>query len=151
MILKNGVTGCTGGDLSLKFDCEERIVGFKRYCYVFVQQLKGKILEWYEPDVDVSYAHAHIKINENELYIFHNSMYDYIAFSNNRLITGLHFIDHHLLKNLFETRYEVLTVRQLEEPLVRQAKDSGKIILNDDDANDIIQQDDYCNNYILLN
>lgn len=151
MILKNGVTGCTGGDLSLEFDWEARIVEFKRYCYVFVQQLKGEILEWYEPDVDVSYARAHIKINENELYIFHNGRYDYIAFSNDSLITGLHFIDHHLLKTLFETRYEVLTVKQLEEPLVRQAKDSGKIILNDDDANDIIQQDDYCNNYILLN
>lgn len=84
--------------MSLERDWEARIVEFKRYCYAFVQQLKGEFLEWYEPDVDVSYAHAYIKINENELYIFHNSMYDYIAFSKNCLITDLQFNDDYLLK-----------------------------------------------------
>ena len=137
MILKKGVTGFTGGDLSLECDWEARIVEFKRYCYAFVQQLKGEILEWYEQDVDVNYAHAHIKINENELYIFYNNMYDYIAFTNNRLITNLHFIDHHLLKTLFETRYEVLSAAQLAEPLVRQSKGSGNILLNENDLNEV--------------
>ena len=137
MILKKGVTGYTGGDLSLGRDWEARIIEFKRYCYTFVQQLKGEILEWYEPDVDVSYVHAHIKIKEKELYIFHHNMYDYIAFTNNRLITDLHFIDHSLLKALFETRYEVLTVAQLGEPLLRQSKGNGNILLNENDLNDV--------------
>lgn len=137
MILKKGVTGFAGGDLSLERDWEARILVFKQSCFVFVQQLKSEILEWYEPDVDVNYAHAHIKFHENELYIFHNSMYDYIAFSNNRLITGLHFIDHPLLKTLFETRYEVLSAAQLAEPLVRQSKGSGNILLNENDLNEV--------------
>ena len=68
-----------------------------------------------------------------------------------RRTCNLYFIDYPSLQSLFEKRYEVLTVYQLEEPLVRQAKDSGKIILNTDDANEIINRDDYCDNYILLN
>ena len=133
MILKKGVTGFTAGDLSLDRDFGARVVEFKRYCYAYVQQLKGEIVAWYEPAIDIHYAHAHIKINEQELYIFYNTMYDYIAFTNNRLITGLAFIDHPELKALFDERYEVLTVAQLEEPLVR----SGHILLNENDLNEV--------------
>ena len=53
MILKKGVTGYTSGDLSLERDWDARVVEFKQYCYSFVQQLKGEILEWYEPTVDI--------------------------------------------------------------------------------------------------
>ncbi|KGR78942.1 hypothetical protein [Ureibacillus sinduriensis] len=137
MILKKGVTGYTGGDLSLECDWEARVVEFKRYSYMFVQQLKGEILEWYMADIDIGYAHTHIKIDEKELYIFHHNIYDYIAFTVNRDITGLEFIDHSLLKALFETRYEVLTAAQLAEPLVRQSKGSGNILLNENDLNDV--------------
>ena len=137
MILKKGVTGFTAGDLSIERDYEARILAFKQSCFTYVQQLKGEILEWYDPYVDVSYAHAHIKINEIELYIFHNSMYDYIAFSSNRLMTDLHFIDHPLLENLFEMRYQVLTAAQLGEPLIRQSKGSGNILLNENDLNEV--------------
>lgn len=64
-------------------------------------------------------------------------MYDYIAFTHNRLITELEFIDYPKLKVLFEKCYEVLTVSQLEEPLVRQAKGRGHILLNENDLNDV--------------
>ena len=154
MILKRGVTGCTGGDESFERDWEACRAEFKKSCYLYVQQLNGRVLAWYEPDIDVHYAHAYVEIDEETFYIFYNNMYDYIAFGyfiGERRTCNLYFMDYPSLQSLFEKRYEVLTVRQLEEPLVRQAKDSGKIILNDDDANDIIQQDDYCNNYILLN
>ena len=155
MILKRGVTGFTGGDVSFQRDWEACRTEFKKCCYSYVQQINGRVLAWYEPDIDINYAHAHVEIDEEAFYIFHNDMYDYVAFAlastSDRQVSGLTFIDFPLLKVLFEKRYEVLTVKQLEEPLVRQAKDSGKIILNDDDANDIIQQDDYCDNYILLN
>ena len=137
MILKKGVTGYTGGDLSLEFNWDARVDAFKRYCYSYVQQLKGEVLGWYEPTVDIGYAHAHVKIDKKELYIFHNSMYDYIAFTHNRLITELEFIDYPKLKVLFEKCYEVLTVSQLEEPLVRQAKGRGHILLNENDLNDV--------------
>jgi hypothetical protein len=137
MILKKGVTGFTAGDVSLEYDREARIVEFKRYCYSYVQRLNGEVLQWYEPDIDIHYAHAHVKIDEKELSIFYHSMHDYIAFTNNRLITGLEFVDHSALTALFEERYEVLTVAQLEEPLVRQAKGNGYILLNENDLNDV--------------
>ena len=70
------------------------------------------------------------------LYIFHNDMYNYIAFASNRSIEGLNSIDHSLLKALFENHYKVLTVWDLEEPLVRQVKESGKILLYEDALND---------------
>ena len=56
-------------------------------------------------------------------------MYDYIAFSTNRFIGGLQFIDYPLMKAQFENRYHVLAASDLDEPLVRQAKDSGQIVL----------------------
>ena len=137
MILKNGVTGYTGGDLSFEFDGEARVAAFKRYCYSFVQQLQGEVLAWYEPDIDLHYAHAHIKLDDEELYIFHHNIYDYIAFTTNRVITGLDFVDHAHLQGLFETRYEVLTAAQLAEPLVRQSTKNGSILLNENNLNEV--------------
>ena len=154
MILKRGVTGFTGGDLSLERDLEASSTEFKKCCYSYVQQINGRVLAWYEPDIDVHYAHAYVEVDEESFYIFYNHMYDYIAFGyfiGERRTCNLYFMDYPSLQSLFEKRYEVLTVYQLEEPLVRQAKDSGKIILNTDDANEIINRDDYCDNYILLN
>lgn len=148
MILKRGVTGFTKNDLTLERDWDACRAEFKKHCYSYVQQLNGSILAWHEPDIDVHYAHAHVEIDGECLYIFYNEMYDYIAFANNRSIVGLDFIDHSLLKTLFENRYKVLTVRDLEEPLIRQAKDSGKILFNEDafDNVDLLDRDN-----ILLN
>jgi len=154
MILKRGVTGFTGGDLSLERDLEASSTEFKKCCYSYVQQINGRVLAVYEPDIDVHYAHAYVEVDEDTFYIFYNHMYDYIAFgyfTDERQISSLKFIDNTSLQALFEKRYEVLTVRQLEEPLVRQAKDSGKIILNTDDPSEVINGDDYFDNYILLN
>lgn len=137
MILKKGVTGYTGGDRYFECDWEARVIEFKRYCYLFVQQLQGEVLEWYEPDIDIHYAYARIKLDDEELYIFHHDIYDYIAFTNNRVITGLDFVDHDLLKDVFETRYEVLTAAQLAEPLVRESTRNGNILLNENDLNEV--------------
>lgn len=88
MILKKGLTGYTDGDLQLDRELEASVDEFKRYCYSFVQQLKGKILEWYKPTVEIAYAHAHIKINEHELYIFHHNLYDFLCINRLKL-TGV--------------------------------------------------------------
>lgn len=137
MILKRGVTGFTAGDVAFEYDWGAKVSNFKRYCYLYVQQLNGKVLAWHEPDIDIHYAHARIKVDYNEFYIFHHSMYDYIAFTNNRLITGLEFIDFPPLAMLFNEPFQVLTVAQLEEPLRKQAKGDGHILLNDNDLNEI--------------
>ena len=137
MILKKGVTGFTAGDLSFDRDWEGLKVEFKRYCYSAVQQLNGEVLAWYEPDIMVQYAHAHVKMDEKEFFIFYNTMYDYIAFTNNRLITDLEFIDCAALTPLFKARYKVLTVAQLEEPLLRQKKGDGHILLNENTLNGV--------------
>ena len=47
MILKTGVSGYSGGDLSFACDGEARGVAFKGYYSSFVQQLHGDILESY--------------------------------------------------------------------------------------------------------
>ncbi|MEK4425247.1 hypothetical protein [Solibacillus sp. FSL K6-1523] len=148
MILKRGVTGFTENDLTLERDWDACRAKFKKHCYSYVQQLKGSVLEWHEPDVDVRYTHAHVKIDRECFYIFYNDMYDYIAFANNCSIGDLDFIDQPVLKTLFENRYKVLTVRALEEPLIRQAKDSGKILFYEDalDNVDLLDSDN-----ILLN
>ena len=150
MILKRGVTGFTGGDLSLERDWEAYSTEFKKCCYSYVQQINGRVLAWYEPDIDVHYAHAYVEVDEETFYIFYNYMYDYITFgyfTDERQTSSLKFMDNTRLQALFEKRYEVLTVRQLEEPLVRQAKDSGKIILNTDDPSEFLNVEDYCDLY----
>lgn len=75
--------------MSLERDWDELLTTFKKNCYAAVQHVKGQVLNWYEPDIDISYAHAHVKVNNQELYIFNNGMYDYIAFTMNRLLTNL--------------------------------------------------------------
>lgn len=148
MILKRGVTGFTGADLSLERDWIALQAEFKKNCALYVQQLNGKFLTWYEPDFDSRYAHAHVEIEGIEFYIFYNKMYDYIAFSTNRSIGDLKYIDHPLMKAQFENRYHVLAASDLDEPLVRQAKDSGQIVLPEEafQNNELSLGD-----YILLN
>ena len=75
MILKKGVTGYTGGDLSFECDGEARVVEFKRCCYSFVQQLNGEVFKWYAPDINLHYVHARIKLDDEELYIFHHDRF----------------------------------------------------------------------------
>ena len=137
MILKRGVTGFSAGDLSLERDWVAQTAEFKKYCYASVQQLNGCILAFFEPDIDLGYGHAHVKIDGEELYIFHNNMYDYIAFTSNRDIGGLKFTDHKLLGALFENSYTVLTASQLAEPLVYQTNGSGIILRNENELNDV--------------
>ncbi|WP_342573969.1 hypothetical protein MHH37_17090 [Solibacillus sp. FSL K6-1781] len=137
MILKRGITGFSAGDLSLERDWVAHTTEFKRYCYTCVQQLHGSMLAFYEPDIELGYAHAHVKIDREELYIFLNNMYDDIAFTSNRDIGGLKFIDHELLGALFENSYTVLTASQLAEPLVYQTNGSSIILKNENELNDV--------------
>ncbi|MGN7478619.1 hypothetical protein ACTHOQ_12260 [Solibacillus silvestris] len=137
MILKRGVTGFTAGDLSLERDWAAHHAEFKKYCYSYVQQVNGSVLAWYDPDIDFGYVHAYVKIGGEEVYIFYNDMYDYVAFSSNFEIGGLDFTDHPLLSALFENRYRVLTVSQLTEPLLYHTNASGTILMNEHDLNDV--------------
>lgn len=137
MILKRGVTGFTSEDLSLERDWSAHTAEFKKYCYAYVQQLNGRMMAFYEPDHDIGYAHAHVKIGEKEFYIFHNNMYDYIAFTGNRDIVDLKFLDPQIVGALFENHYTVLTASQLAEPLVYQTNGKGIILMNANELNDV--------------
>lgn len=68
LILKNGVIGFTAGDLSLERDWDELLTTFKKNCYAAVQHVKGQVLNWYEPDIDISYAHAHVNEGRTDWY-----------------------------------------------------------------------------------
>lgn len=137
MILKRGVTGYTAGDLSLERDWTVLHAAFKKASYAALQAVNGRVVEWFEPDAMIGYAHARVEVNGQELYIFYNGMYDYIAFTTNKLLTDLQFVDHSALGQAFEGSYQVLTVAQLEEPLRKQKKGDGHLLLNDNDLNDV--------------
>lgn len=137
MILKKGVSGYTAGDLSFEGDFEDDVIEFQKICYAAVQQAGGKVLAWYEPDVTMAYPHVFVQLGEEQLYIFLHNMYDYIAFASNRLITDLQFVDCAQLKSAFEPRYDVLSVEQLNEELIRQSTSKGTILLNENMLNDV--------------
>ena len=137
MILKRGVTYFTAGDLSLERDFEASKVQFKKASFAAVQVVGGHVHEWFEPDVANQYPHLHVQLNGEQLYIFHNQMYDYIAFSTTKDLTDLRFIDMPSLAAAFHQPYEVLTVAQLQEPLRKQRKGDGHILLNDNELNDV--------------
>lgn len=102
-----------------------------------MQAVGGRVMEWFEPDVMISYPHVHVQVNDQQLYIFYNQMYDYIAFSMTKDLTDLRFIDVPSLSAAFHHSYEVLTVAQLQEPLRKQKKGDGHILLNENDLNDV--------------
>lgn len=137
MILKRGVTGYTAGDLSYERDWEALIAAFKKASFTAVQAAGGRIIEWFEPDVMIQYPHMHIQVNEQKLYIFYNGMYDYVAFSSTKVLTDLQFVDEPLLAAVFLSPYEVLTAEQLQEPLRKQKKGDGHILLNTNDLNEV--------------
>lgn len=78
-----------------------------------------------------------MKIDGEELYTFHNNVYDYVAFTSNCNIGGLKFINHQLLGALFENHYTVLTASQLAEPLVYQTNGNRIILMNANELNDV--------------
>ena len=137
MILKNGVTGFTAGDLSLERDYDSLVATFKKNCYKAVQHVKGQVLHWYDPEIDLCYAHAHVQVNHQKLYILYNASCDYIAFTTNRSITSLQFINHAELAQSFAEQYRVLTVAELEEPLRKQKKGDGHNLLNENTLNHV--------------
>lgn len=137
MILKRGVTGFTAGDLSLERDWDDVRATFKKSGYTAVQTAGGRVIEWFDPDVTIPYPHMHVQVNGQKLYIFYNVMYDYVAFSSTKDLTNLQFVDEPLLARVFTCPYEVLTVEQLQEPLRKQKKGDGYILLNDNDLNDV--------------
>ena len=137
MILKRGVTGYTAGDLSHERDWASLTAAFKKASFIAVQAVDGHVIEWFEPDVMIPYPHMHIQVNEQKLYIFYNGMYDYVAFSSTKLLTDLQFVEEPLLADAFLSPYEVLKTEQLQEPLRKQKKGDGHILLNDNDLNDV--------------
>lgn len=137
MILKRGVTGFTAGDFSLERDWDALTLAFKKTSYAAVQAVGGRVSEWFEPDVVNQYPHMHVQLNGEQLYIFYNRMYDYIAFSTTNDLTDLRFVDSLTLTSAFPHPYAVLTVAQLQEPLRKQKKGDGHILLNDNDLNDV--------------
>lgn len=102
-----------------------------------MQAVGGRVMESFEPDAMIQYPHVHIQVNGQQLYIFYNQMYDYIAFSTTKDVTDLRFVDVPSLAAAFYRPYEVLTVAQLQEPLRNQKKGDGHILLNDHDLNDV--------------
>lgn len=137
MILKRGVTGFTAGDLSLERDWDEVRATLKKASYTAVQAVGGRVIEWFDPDVTNPYPHMHVQVKGQKLYIFYNVMYDYVAFSSSKDLTNLQFLDEPLLARVFTRPYEVLTVEQLQEPLRKQKKGDGYILLNDNDLNEV--------------
>lgn len=137
MILKRGVTGYTAGDVLFERDWDVLKSTFKKASYAAVQAVGGHVVEWFEPDVVNPYPHMKFQLNGEQLYIFYNQMYDYIAFSTTNDLTDLRFVESLTLAADFHHPYEVLTVAQLQEPLRKQKKGDGHILLNANDLNDV--------------
>lgn len=137
MILRNGVTGFTGGNLLLERDWNTVRLLFKKNCEEMVRKVGGEIIEWYEPSIDNSYMHNLCKIMGEELYLFFNSSYGYVAFTKNRDITGLMFIVNDQLAIAFSDIYRALTLSELSEPLVFSGTENTITLQNPNELNSV--------------
>lgn len=135
MILKRGVTGFWSQQSDeIVVDTETRVGNFKSWCYTNVLQFGGNVLEWHEPSLSISYAHALVRVGGEELYILHHNVYDYIAFTKNIEMTNLRFIDHKELSVLFNEQFQVLSRERLEEQLIKgKSNKKGGFLLNEND------------------
>ncbi len=118
MILLNNISGYTHYDLEGEKNFEEIIQEFKQICFQVASDIGGEIIDWHEPDIRMHYPYAHIRILGEEIYVLHNGVYPFIAFSQNNEILDLQFVDHSLLSQAFQKYYRVLRVAELIEPLI---------------------------------
>ncbi|KGM45228.1 hypothetical protein P9D43_22580 [Neobacillus niacini] len=107
---------------------------FKQVCSTLVNRSGGKVLEFKEPQYPMNFYDIEVKAFNKHFHILLNEHYPYLAFASVVEFGKINFIDVPELKQ-FRSLYKVLSVRELNEPLVLNPNSKEGILQNENDLN----------------
>ncbi|WP_041964138.1 hypothetical protein [Mesobacillus selenatarsenatis] len=132
MKLHNGITGF----YSSKNNKPPKVDGkqFKQVCATIVNNSGGNLFEFKEPQYPMNFYDTEVKVFNKHFHIILNEHYPYLAFASVVRFGKINFIDVPELKQ-FCSLYKVLSVKELNEPLVLKPGSKKGILQNDNDLN----------------
>ena len=119
MILLNGITGFyEKQNEPPKTDGKQ----FKRLCFSIINQNKGTILNFQEPQIASNFYSMEVKISNKHFSILLNAHYPFLAFASAVNFGEINFIEVPHLKEEFSPFYIVLSTKVLNEPLLLKSE-----------------------------
>lgn len=107
---------------------------FKRVCATLVNRSGGKVLAFKEPHYPMNFYDTEVKVFNKHFHILLNEHYPYLAFASIVEYGKINFMDVPELKQ-FPSPYNVLSVKELNEPLVLNPDSKKGILQNENDLN----------------
>ncbi|WP_078380090.1 hypothetical protein [Sutcliffiella halmapala] len=129
MILLNGVSGSNNETL---VDGVE----FKRISYYIIKKNRGRVLSFIEPETGTNYYKVKVQIFGEQLYILLNISYPFLAFASSVEPGEILFVDYPLLKEELISYYRILTIHELNEPLIVKQVKGKSLVENENQLNE---------------
>ncbi len=144
MKLLNGITG-----FYKKQNEPPNIDGkqFERLCFSIINQNKGTILNFQEPQITSNYFAMKVKVSNKHFYILLNAHYPFLAFASTVNFGKINFIEVPHLKEEFSPFYIVLSTKDLNEPFLLQSENE----LNSEELKQIAYWEPYGIGEVIFN
>lgn len=113
MILHRGITG--------EMATENGLVDgklFKTCCYQLTNKKGVNILSFNEPKVARNHYEVEIMMDKKTYYLFLNDRYPFLACATSNDLVALEFIHHEIIYQNFKNHFSVLSIDQLNEPII---------------------------------
>jgi hypothetical protein len=131
--LPNGVTGFYDS----KHNQPPKIDGkqFKQLCFTVITGNGGKIMTFKEPQITANFFDAEVKVSNKHMHILLNAHYPFLAFASFVNFGNIEFIDAPQLYRDFSPYYKVLSVYEINKPLVIKEVNGTIVLENDNELN----------------
>lgn len=129
MILCAGVTGFQPAP-------SIEVKAFKAICYASFAPHRVEFVE--NDGLANNFYECIIQLDNRKVHVLLNRQYPFIAFSSTRSVDEetFPFIDDMKLRNCFSPYYRVLTVEQLNEPIIKRQRGKNMVLDNEHNLHD---------------
>jgi hypothetical protein len=133
--LPNGITGFyhSKNNQPPKVDGKQ----FKQVCFTITDRSEGIVLEFKEPQYSMNFFDVEVKVFNKHFHILLNEHYPYLAFASVVEFERINFIEIPELVKQFSSVYKVISVKELNEPLVLKLGSKKNFIQNNNDLNSV--------------
>lgn len=133
MILPNGVTGFYSAKHKKPPTIDEK--QFKKNCFSLISSIDGEILEFKGQQISTNFFDVEAKISNKHMHILLNVHYPFMAFASKVECGEILFINESELDKLFSPFYNVLEIKELNEPVILRLGSKQSILQKENDFN----------------
>lgn len=109
---------------------------FKQLCFTVITSNGGKVINFIEPQIGTNFFEVEIQVFNKHMYILLNAHYPFLAFASSVDFGNVIFIDVPQLYNEFSPYYRVMSVHELNEPLLMKEVKGKIVVENENELND---------------